>query len=388
MSVRTRLDRRRGERLICRGIIICCVFVGVICALACGYGNAALSRNLLISGEGSVVAEVSTFGIQYMQEMTPAICKTAKIGTSETLIDKRDGKSYWVAKMADEHCWMTQNLALNLTTAGLTSELSDLQPNTVANYAEEVREDGTTVLIWNADSKYYPRDTIVGPFTSNSTTANNVAAKSSRSEELFLVAKPTVVSAIASEKTSTLGETTGIELIDVTGWKPTFEYDSETGLAYDETSKTYDAHYLIGNYYANGAATAGSARSVAHTKAESSICPRGWMLPQQASNSTTATDGGWLKLLKAYGVGDTASYAGGNVAEPPLYLFRGGAVGSGTKYSSVGRQGHYWTMYGSSQNYRIGLNINNNAVSITELSSYAGRMVRCVARGEEKEQGY
>ena len=44
------------------------------------------------------------------------------------LIDLRDGKKYWVSKMADQNCWMAQNLALDLTAgevlAPSTSDVS------------------------------------------------------------------------------------------------------------------------------------------------------------------------------------------------------------------------------------------------------------------------
>lgn len=52
--------------------------------------------------------------IAYMQDMTPTICETSELNETKQLIDKRDNKSYWVAKLADENCWMTQNLELVL----------------------------------------------------------------------------------------------------------------------------------------------------------------------------------------------------------------------------------------------------------------------------------
>ena len=39
-------------------------------------------------------------------------CSTLEASTSRTLIDKRDGNTYTVAKLADGRCWMTQNLRL------------------------------------------------------------------------------------------------------------------------------------------------------------------------------------------------------------------------------------------------------------------------------------
>ena len=63
----------------------------------------------------------------YMQDMTPEACGTVSNGESKQLIDKRDDKMYWVAKLADGNCWMTQNLNLSLSTrTALIPETSDV----------------------------------------------------------------------------------------------------------------------------------------------------------------------------------------------------------------------------------------------------------------------
>ena len=69
-------------------------------------------------GDGVEVVEPHepVFGdIAYMQDMTPALCASAPEGDTTQLVDKRDGKKYWVAKLADGNCWMTQNLDLDLS---------------------------------------------------------------------------------------------------------------------------------------------------------------------------------------------------------------------------------------------------------------------------------
>ena len=63
----------------------------------------------------------------YMQDMTPEACGAVSNGESKQLIDKRDDKMYWVAKLADGNCWMTQNLNLSLSTrTALIPETSDV----------------------------------------------------------------------------------------------------------------------------------------------------------------------------------------------------------------------------------------------------------------------
>ena len=64
----------------------------------------------------------SLSNITYMQDMTPDICAntaTPSVNDGENtqqyrLTDIRDGKQYWVAKLADGNCWMTQNLDLEI----------------------------------------------------------------------------------------------------------------------------------------------------------------------------------------------------------------------------------------------------------------------------------
>lgn len=57
--------------------------------------------------------------ITYMQDITPEICTNTPEADAEghnqfQLKDSRDQKSYWVAKLKDGNCWMTQNLDLDL----------------------------------------------------------------------------------------------------------------------------------------------------------------------------------------------------------------------------------------------------------------------------------
>ncbi len=52
-------------------------------------------------------------GITTMQAMTSTFCSNTKEGDVIQLTDTRDQRKYWVAKLKDGNCWMTQNLAYN-----------------------------------------------------------------------------------------------------------------------------------------------------------------------------------------------------------------------------------------------------------------------------------
>ena len=99
-------------------------------------------------------------GIQTMQEMTSTICADAAENDTAQLTDTRDGKKYWVTKLADGNCWMTQNLDLDLSTdVPLTPDSSDV----VRTWVPTVNT--STTIFDNADSDgaySYDPDTTVG----------------------------------------------------------------------------------------------------------------------------------------------------------------------------------------------------------------------------------
>ena len=75
-------------------------------------------------------------GIQTMQEMTSTICADAAENDTAQLTDTRDGKKYWVTKLADGNCWMTQNLRLSSTTeSGGSRVLTSADSNVTQNWS-------------------------------------------------------------------------------------------------------------------------------------------------------------------------------------------------------------------------------------------------------------
>jgi uncharacterized protein (TIGR02145 family) len=55
-----------------------------------------------------------------MQDMTSTICSSLTTGTNYTLTDRRDSKTYSVAKLKDGKCWMTTNLKIINTSINST----------------------------------------------------------------------------------------------------------------------------------------------------------------------------------------------------------------------------------------------------------------------------
>ena len=88
-------------------------------------------------------AEVVFDGITTMQQMTSTICSNAKENDEAILTDTRDNKKYWVTKLKDGNCWMTQNLAYNGGGTSRGTNCSGWQDtNTVAQYCSPGHTDG------------------------------------------------------------------------------------------------------------------------------------------------------------------------------------------------------------------------------------------------------
>lgn len=189
--------------------------------------------------------------------MTAEICSTANSGDTKQLIDSRDSKKYWVAKLDDGRCWMTQNMELDLTSRTLTSADSDVVSEytfdsdvmhtrpLVSNFSN------TSIVAWNFGD--YVRTT---PSTATSSTyCNSIPGLSGCTDYFTNVADMTPMAAVRTDDVAVSGN-------------------------------TYDAHFKTGYYYSWNAATASSSEHIIVSgQAPNSICPKGWELP--TSNATT-----------------------------------------------------------------------------------------------------
>ena len=182
------------------------------------------------------------FNISTMQEMTPEVCdattKPAKTATAfdwdgshrgdtnyvprKSLRDSRDGNYYLVSKLADDNCWMSQSLALDLTAN---------EPIIASN------NDGTTTTV-----------------TPNNTTQTTTGTQWAEEVDYWHSYKPQSDEAYYQSGTTMSSSPSG-------------------------SGETYDWE-KAGNYYNWYTATAGTGTSsMADSDATASICPKGWRLP-------------------------------------------------------------------------------------------------------------
>ncbi len=259
--------------------------------------------------------------LQYMQDMTSAKCYHASIGETKQLTDIRDNKKYWVTKLKDGNCWMTQNLDLDIPATGLSAADTDLSAD------------------WN----------------SSSTT------------------KPVATQATDAGPSGFSGTNT------VASYDPGIKYCSEnTTNQCNLTTSSHNGHDAVGNYYSWTAATAGTGVGKDNNGdiAPSSICPKGWKLPLSGSSNDTVS-GSFKYLVDAYNIGS----AGSKLTQAPLYFVYGGSV-SISSLNAAGSLGYYWssTAYSATLAYNLYFNSSNVNPSTLYDGRYRGVSVRCVAR--------
>ena len=282
-------------------------------------------------------------GIKTMQEMTPQICADAQENDTTMLEDARDGKMYWVAKLKDGNCWMTQNLELDLSTSTpLTSELSDVTSSwTPTNSTYTSAQSGSTsysvVQSWN-----------LGKYVWKTPDSTSYCQPDTNLSE----------SSCASYWQ------------DVSSWTPMTEYRTD-GVVID--GNTYDAHYKAGYYYSWNAATANSTGSNSGT-ATQSICPKGFELPPNSGN------GSYNTLLSQYGLTSSTTSGNNSITRAPLFFVRSGYVDPTYYLSLAGYSGNYWSSVAYSSSGAYYLTFHSSFVNPSDYSSrYSGLSVRCVA---------
>lgn len=281
------------------------VFAGWSAAANSDYGAYMPGNNITLTKDESEITlhaawvpetELSFGGIATMQEITPSICGGVATGSMGRLRDIRDGKIYYVTKLADGKCWMTQNLGLDLSTSKtLTADDTDLIPGTSwTPIHSTATANNLNTTTWKGDSDQY------APYSYN--PGNELVVSS------------------------------GTDVNDI-------------------VSSFGDAHYATGNYYNWNAAVASndtSGNADADEQMSTSICPKGWRLP----NMSSTTDSEVGLLLQAMAIVETsgsASYVEGGftaIRMNPLYFVRAGIVtnqGGRPHRENVGRVGKSWS---------------------------------------------
>ena len=300
---------------------------------------------LILKTDGTIVEEGSEgsedipaediVGRYYrMQDMDTGICSTVTYvdaASEAQLIDVRDNKTYYVTKLQDGNCWMTQNLALDLETiptnvAPLTSENTDLNDNSLS-----------------------------GAYKLGYTYENNT-----------LTWKP-------ANATKSFAGTS------VSGWTKSNTAPSSAR----KTDGILAGHTATGNYYNWSAAIAsnssGSYWSNTYNDVsknpQNSICPKGWRLP---TISSVAANNEFAKLNNLYNGGSTTD--GTSLSSFPLFLVLAGFTAPDLYQLST--RGYYYSSTVKNNSTSYYMNFYNNAVvpNANTNSRSDGFSLRCLAR--------
>ena len=282
----------------------------------------------------------------FMQDVVAIKNNLSNVGDSMQVVDQRDGKFYWVTRLADGHIWMTQNLDFdinsNTTLDSTTTDLSVIYNSSTGQYAEY-------------DTGYTENNgTIYWTPTSSATTIN-------------------------------------FEGVRATNW-----FGSKTApVSASKTDNIEAGHESLGNYYNWTAAIASNDSSSFTTSTydniasnpQNSICPKGWRLPTISNQRSTIQDSTneFARLNYLYNGGLTNTDVG--LMASPTYFKYAGVIDSKSNNILTAPEG--LGLYISSTNYGpsgfYGMQFSPNKILIEEFNvNYDGKKsgfsIRCVAR--------
>ena len=333
-----------------------------------------------IAGKQKVYQD--TNGSYYaMQDMSHDICNSVTRTGAETttqLVDIRDNKLYYVTKLKDGNCWMTQNLDLELrgtSTAALTSENTDLSTtasgsgiyNAAGGYTQN-----NGVWTWTpSDSAVTSSHIINGTSVPNWSNQNALPYSAEGGDVYYYTSNGT-------------------------GGDTTF---SSLQACKDANHTEADCkHYHRGNYYNWTTAVASNNStniSTNYDQAANSICPKNWRLPVASNDDQSIFEFGDL-LYTAYNITktkhgtnitDKVSYTNdgfNNIRKSPLWFVRSGIIGL-YSYDTVLRvtasYGYYWSSAVVSGSNAYCLYFGDSGVwPAYSYSRYGGLSIRCIAR--------
>ena len=259
-----------------------------------------------------------------MQDFDYAACQALSTGDTVTMYDERDNEEYLIGKLADDNCWMLDNLRLDLTDSTILNSLTTTNTNVDSASLTSLKSGNRSAGARYASSGFEAWD-------SNHTTNQYNQAKANADYK----------------NTTTTSYGAGSGKIGVyynfcAASAGNYCYDKNAGV--DDTSTLQDAQY--------------------------DICPKNWRMP------TSDSSGEYQALLTAYNNNQTATDSGSfqyNLSTPLSGLFYSG---------SANVQGIYGDFWSSTWYDAYDMGVLDVSASYVDLSYSNGRdtgfSVRCM----------
>ena len=257
------------------------------------------------------------------------------IGDTVIATDERDGKGYYVTRLADGHIWMTQNLDFDITNTTLNSATTDLNaiydPST-GQYAEynDGYSENNGIIYW----------------------------------------KPANTATTIDFKGTTVAD---------------WQNSNTEPYSASKTDSAGTGHASLGNYY-NWTAAIASNNSSSLTQdtlsdisnnPKNSICPKGWRLPT-ISDDSASTAGSTNEFARLNYLYNNSSSTIGKLIHDPIYFLRAGYIDG--FYTGHNRLGSYWSStFKENKGYRT-FSYGDSYSPSAAGDRYYGFSVRCVAR--------
>ena len=277
-----------------------------------------------------------------MQDMTTAICDTANItgeASQVQLLDIRDNNIYWATKLLDGHCWMTQNLDLDLdSSVALTSENTDL-------------------------------NVIYDPVIS---TTNYLEYKNG------YINNNGIIEWLPNKKTAT----------ETSDWSNSNTTPSSLDIGNGNLDIDLGNHNSVGNYYNwtssiasnNSSSLSNNTYININNNPQNSICAKNWQLPIVTSySSNKAGENNFANLDYYYN--DVGPNNSDYLQSSPLYFTKSGRIESNGGTAFFNNDGYYWSSTTTDANKAANLYFERgiNKLDNSRTRSY-GFSIRCIAR--------
>lgn len=281
------------------------------------------------------------------------------------LTDQRDGEVYTIAKLADENCWMVENLRL----ADTHQESGNTVATVLTTSNTNILDSNSTLPITNI----YNADPSLATTSNSLSPSSSVAYNASSAPYGWCTTKSTAcLNQSRLNTTNTVANITPSQTQNITSVN-----------AHTNFNKTI---YAYGNYYDWYSATAGyGTYPTVSDFTDGDLCPVGWHLPYGNTSTGTKggnTSGGFYYLANRMTAATNSAVNSNKFRTfPNNFIYAGYWVGNSGKVR--GGEGSYWSNRSASNIGAFNLYLSSTLFypgnTNVNVNKYNGSSVRCVA---------